>query len=474
MREWLRVLVLGAGPAGIAAALHARELGAEVTLLEMDEAGGTALNRGPAPVRTLARAARLMRDASSWHTFGLEGKPPTPDLRAVLANSSRVARYARDKKDLPGHLRHQGIVLEEQLGPIGFVDPHHVRAPNAGTRSGDRIIVAVGGHPARLPIPGDEMALTYDDIRLLTKLPSHAVVVGGSDTGCQIASILADFGVAVELFEAGSTLIPSSDASVSAEVQRAFERRGMKVHTLTRVEQLRRHEPTISVWYTTAEGAKRAVETDAVFLAVGWRANIENLGLDAAGVATAHGAIPVDEYLRTNVGHIFAVGDANGHSMLVQTARMEGRLAAHNAVEGPTRGSTYDIVPSASFTDPEYGGVGLTEQAAQARGECVVGLARYDDLLRPVADGRPDGFCKLIVDKHTRLVLGAHVIGEYSAEIVQMVAACMAGRMPIEQIAELQVAYPTFTEAVTMAAQKACRAMGVGTFAEVWSYLGPE
>lgn len=120
----MSLLVVGAGPAGIAAALQARELGAEVTLLEADQAGGTSLNRGPAPVRTLARAARLMRDWCWWARFGLEGDAPTPNLPALLANSARVARYARDKKDLAGHLRHQGIDLIEGLGPVCFADPH--------------------------------------------------------------------------------------------------------------------------------------------------------------------------------------------------------------------------------------------------------------------------------------------------------------------------------------------------------------
>ena len=180
------------------------------------------------------------------------------------------------------------------------------------------------------------------------------------------------------------------------------------------------------------------------------------------------------EYLRTNVEHIFAAGDVNGRSMVVQTARMEGRTAAMNAILGATRQATYDVVPSGSFTDPEYGRVGLTEAQAARQHDVVVGIARYDDLLRPVADGRPDGFCKLIADRRTHTILGAHVLGEYSAETVQTVAACMAAGMTIEQVAELQLAFPTFTEAVCMAAQKICRTLGIGRFPQVWSYLGPE
>jgi pyruvate/2-oxoglutarate dehydrogenase complex dihydrolipoamide dehydrogenase (E3) component len=132
------------------------------------------------------------------------------------------------------------------------------------------------------------------------------------------------------------------------------------------------------------------------------------------------------------------------------------------------------VVPSGSFTDPEYGRVGLTEAQAARQHDVVVGIARYDDLLRAVADGRPDGFCKLIADRQTRTILGAHVLGEYSAETVQTVTACMAAGMTIEHVAELQLAFPTFTEAVCMAAQKICRTLGIGSFPQVWSYLGPE
>jgi pyruvate/2-oxoglutarate dehydrogenase complex dihydrolipoamide dehydrogenase (E3) component len=279
--------------------------------------------------------------------------------------------------------------------------------------------------------------------------------------------------VAVELLEAAPRLISSADSSISTDLSSSFERKGMRVHTGTAVEELRREGSRIELLYRE-DGVVASTYVDAAFFAVGWRANIDTLGLAAAGVEADRRAIPVDPYLRTNVEHIFAAGDVNGRSMLVQSARFEGRVAAQNAVEGPTRHAIHDIVPSASFTDPEYGSVGLTEQEAATNNDIVTGVARYEDLLRPVADGRPEGFCKLIVDRRTRMVLGAHMIGDYSGEIVQMVAACMVARMPVEQIAELQLAYPTFTEAVTMAAQRVCRTIGVGQFPAVWSYLGSD
>src|SRR5208282_4083948 len=232
------LLIVGGGPAGVTAALQACELGAQVTLLEAGQIGGTSLNRGPAPVRTLARAARLARDWSSWATFGLDGPPPVPNLPAVIANSDRVARYAHDKKDLAGHLRRHGIDLAENLGPVGFVDPHTVAADGTRTWSADRIILAVGGHAGRLQIPGADLALTYEDIPSLSSLPGRVAVVGGADTGCQIASIFDDLGATVSLFEAGPVLIPAADASVSAELGRAFLAQDMNVHTDTLVEAL--------------------------------------------------------------------------------------------------------------------------------------------------------------------------------------------------------------------------------------------
>ena len=468
----MKLLVVGGGPAGVTAALQARELGADVTLLEAEQIGGTNLNHGPALVRTLARAARLARDWSSWERFGLEGPPPVPNLEAVLANAARVARYAHDKKDIAGHLRHQGIDLDEHLGPVQFSDSHTVRAKDGRTWRADRIVIAVGCRAAPLPVPGGELALTYQDIWTLKALPQQLTIIGGADTGCQIASIFADLGAEVRLVEAGPRLVPGADASVSAALGQAFEARGIELITGARVQALERSGERVILHFTRGGPAEHAT-TEVVFAAVGWPANLQSLDLDSAAVTSSPRAIPVDDYLQTNVGHIFAAGDVNGRSKLVQSARLEGRIAAWNAVHGPTRQPGHDVVATGSFTDPEYGSVGMTEAQAAHDHDVAVGIARYDDLVRPVADGHPDGFCKLIADRHSHVILGAHVLGEYSAETVQVVATAMRAGMNVEQLAEMQFAFPTFTEAVSMAAQKVCRSIGIGQFPPAWSYLGP-
>jgi dihydrolipoamide dehydrogenase len=467
------VLVIGGGPAGVSAALQAAELGARVTLVERGRVGGTALNSGPAPVRTLARAARLVRDWSSWEAFGLRGPRPEVDIAATLANAERVAAHAHERRHNGAHIRAAGVDLVEEAGDTRFLDANTVAAPDGRTWSAERVVIAVGGSASRLRIPGAELGLTYEDVRGLTALPGRVGVIGAADTGCQLASILADFGCRVWLLDFEPRIVPAADEDVSTELGEAFRGRGIEVITSAVVEKLEQVESGIRLLYRVQDEA-RSVDVDAVFFAVGWRGNADLVGASAAGVAVERGYIVVDEYLRTTVPHIFAAGDVDGHSMLVSSALLEGRVAAENAVLGARREVAHEVVPTGSFTDPEYGSVGLTEIRAWERYDCAVAVARYEDLLRPVADGQPEGFCKLIVETAGRQIVGAHVLGEYSAEVIQMVAACMAAGMRIEEVAELQLAFPTFTEGVGVAARMLVRQLGVRAMPQLWSSLDSE
>jgi pyruvate/2-oxoglutarate dehydrogenase complex dihydrolipoamide dehydrogenase (E3) component len=467
----MRVLVIGGGPAGVSAALHATELGAEVTLIERGRVGGTALNSGPAPVRTLARAARLVRDWSSWETFGLRGPRPEVDVAATLANAQRVADYLYERKRLADHIRSAGVDLVEEAGDARFVDANTVAAADGRTWTADRVIIAVGGRAGRLPIPGAELGLTYEDVRSLTALPDRICVIGAADTGCQLTSILADFGCEVTLVEYAPRIVPRADADVSAALERAFRARGISVITNAAVHQIEALQPGVRVLYRVGD-ASGTVDVDAIFFAVGWPGNADRIDAAAAGVVTERGYVMVDAFTATNVPHIFAAGDVDGNSMVISSATLEGRVAAENAVLGQRRRVVHEIVPGGSFTDPEYGSVGLTEEQARSRYDCTVAVARYEDMLRPVADGQPEGFCKLIVETARRQIVGAHVLGEYSAEVIQMVAACMAAGMRVEDVAELQFAYPTFTEGVSQAAHMVVNQLGVRPLPHLWTSLG--
>ncbi|CAN5365086.1 mercury(II) reductase [soil metagenome] len=454
----------------MSAALHAVELGADVTLIERGRVGGTAFNRGPAPVRTLARAARLVRDWNSWETFGLRGPRPEVDVAATLANAQRVAGYLHERKRIADHIRAAGVDLVEDVGDARFVDANTVTVADGRRWTADRAIIAAGGRPGRLPIPGAELGLTYEDLRGLTTLPHRVCVIGAADTGCQLTSILADFGCAVTLVEYAPRIVQRTDTDVSVALELAFRKRGIDVITGAAVQQLEARTPGVRVTYRVGDEPK-TVDVDAAFFAVGWPSNADLIDASAAGVITERGYIVVDDYTATNIPHIFAAGDVDGNSMLVSSATIEGRIAAENAVLGRRRRVVHEIVPAGSFTDPEYGSVGLTEEQARARYDCTVAIARYEDLLRPVADGQPEGFCKLIVETTRRHIVGAHVVGEYSAEVIQTVATCMAAGMRIEDVADLQFAFPTFTEGVSQAAQMVVNQLGVRPMPHLWSSL---
>jgi pyruvate/2-oxoglutarate dehydrogenase complex dihydrolipoamide dehydrogenase (E3) component len=464
----MKVVVLGGGPAGMAAALQSRTLNADVVLVESKRVGGTSINEGPAPVRTLARAARLMRDVKSWETFGLKGIPPEIDIGLAINNARRVALYAHEKKHLVEHLRSRGIEVFEGTGPAQFRDHHTVSVNDGRSWNGDKIIIAVGGHSRVPQIPGVELAMTYEDIWGLHALPETVAVIGAAATGCQLASILEDFGCKVTLIEFASRIVPQEDEQISLVLENAFRKRGIRIIANALTERLERVSEGIEINYRAKETADNLI-ADAVFFATGWTGNIESLNLQEAQVNSERGYIPVNSFLQTNVPHIFAVGDVNGQSMLVQSARYEGRIAAENAILNHDRRFTHIIVPSGSFTDPEYASVGLTEAEARSKYDCATSVVDYHDLLRPVIDDHPDGFCKLVVDKKTHSILGAHVVGEYSVEIIQMVAACMAGDMKVDQVAELQLAVPTFTEAVGLAAQKIVRELKLAPLPEMWA-----
>jgi dihydrolipoamide dehydrogenase len=223
--------------------------------------------------------------------------------------------------------------------------------------------------------------------------------------------------------------------------------------------------------YQNQEQAEQ-IEAEAIVLAVGWPGNVESLNLTAAHVKTERGYIVVDDYLRTSTLHIFAAGDVTGRMMLVQSASYDARIAAENAVLGAGQPYRRKIVPHGGFTDPEYGSVGLTETQARAQEECVVAVVPYTELDRAVIDDRMTGLAKLIVSRETHRVLGAHVVGEQALEIVHLVAAAMTADMWVEQLAELEIAYPTYTAVVGLAARQIVRELGVMPLAAQWRALG--
>jgi dihydrolipoamide dehydrogenase len=208
---------------------------------------------------------------------------------------------------------------------------------------------------------------------------------------------------------------------------------------------------------------------DIVIAAVGWPGNIAHLNLASAGVETARGYVSVDATLRTSAPHIYAAGDITGRMMLVQCAGEDGLAAAENALRSDIQHEKpHQVVPHGGFTDPEYGSVGLTEPQARAKFDVVTAAIPYSHIDRAVIDSRPEGFCKLIVDRNTRRIVGAHVVGQQAVEIVQVAATAMQSRADIDDIARLEYAYPTFTSAIGLTARRILRKMGESTTVRHW------
>jgi pyruvate/2-oxoglutarate dehydrogenase complex dihydrolipoamide dehydrogenase (E3) component len=470
------VIILGGGPAGVTAALKARELGASVALVERSLMGGTCTNDGCAPTRVLAKAARLQRESEQLEDYGIVGSHYNLVWPALMQRTQRTIARLHDKKQLVDRLTQSGVQVFHDSGDVRFLDPHTVTTQKDGELSANKFIICVGGHGRRIEFQGSKFALTHSDIWKLDHLPKSIVIVGGAATGCQLASIFNSFNVQVTLLERGSRILGVEDESLSNVITESLRQRGINVITgIGDIDGIVQFVNGSMDFRVRLNKVSTSFMTEAVLLAVGWVGNIENLGLEAAGVKTERGYILANDYLQTSAEHIFAAGDVTGRMMLVQSASHDARIAAENAVLGIGQPYKHQIVPHGGFTDPEYASVGLTEkQAREVDPHCEVAITRYTELDRAVIDDRTEGFCKLIVSSETHRILGVHIVGENALEITQMVAAGMASDMWIEQLAELEIAYPTYTAIVGLAARRAMAQLGVVPIAPEWHGLGKQ
>ena len=455
-RESVDVLVLGAGPSGVIAALRSARLGAKTALLTRDDFGGMAANDGPVPVRTLAQAARLLREARQLPRYGITTGETSLDYRQLLQRVREVTQEARINSLLRDDLDRAGVAIRENAGTGRFIDPHTVESDAAPCLRADKIIICTGGTSRRLRVPGSELTATHSDAWHLTAAPPSLLVIGAGATGVQLASIFNAFGSRVHLLEAGPRILMTEDEAVSQAVRDGLRTSGVDViedaGTLDRFERC----PTgVRLIYSTGAGQRRVEATLAVS-AVGWVADTAGMGLDRAGVETdERGYLRVDGCLRTSADHIFAAGDATGGAMIVHEAVRQGLVAATNAVLDANTHLPDRPSPIGSFTDPEYASAGLTETDARETHDVVVVTQAFRSLPRPIIDGRQTGFCKLIVDRQDRRILGCHIVGERAVELAQVAATAMAAEMTIQQLALVPFSFPTYANALGRAAASA-------------------
>lgn len=449
-------MVVGAGPAGVIAALRAARLGANTALITRDEFGGMAANDGPVPVRTLAQAARLMREARALPRYGIAGREPTLDYPALLERVGEVAAEARQQSLLRDDLERAGVTIHEHVGPARFLDAHTLETDTFAPVRADKIILCPGGTSRRLDVSGFELTSTHSDAWGLTSVPPSLLVIGAGATGVQVASIFNAFGSAVRLVEVAPRILMTEDEDVSRAVGSALGGAGVEV--VEDAGRIVRFEPSsvgVRLVTRTDAGEHRHEATVAV-IAIGWVAATSELHLERAGVqADERGFIRVDSELRTTSPHVFAAGDVTGRAMVVHEAVREGLLAATNAVLDAGLALPRQVSPVGSFTDPEYASVGLTERTARENHAVVVTSQPFSSLPRPIIDGRKTGFCKLIVDREQHRILGCHIVGERAVELAQLAATAMAAEMSVQQLALVPFSFPTYANALGRAAAAA-------------------
>ena len=458
------VLVIGGGPAGMAAALRAGDLGAKTTLVTRDEFGGMAANDGPVPVRTLAHAARLLRDARQLGRYGIEVGAPSLDYTRLLARVREVVEEVRVHSTFRKQLDSLGVTINEQCGLVRFVDQHTVETESGLRLRADKFIICTGGTSRGLSVPGAELTATHSDAWGLTCVPPSMIVIGGGATGAQVASVFNAFGSSIKLFHTGPRILATEDEDVSRAVAAAFRESGIEVREdFGAIESFEKTPAGVRMFFSK-DGRREHVDATLAVLAIGWAANTAGLKLAQAGVETdTRDFVRVDDCLRTSAPHIFAAGDVTGRMMLVPQAIQQGFVAATNAVrsECDSIKAIEGAAPIGSFTDPEYAQVGLTETRARAAAEVVVGKIHFDTTTRTIIDGRTKGFCKLIVDSQTRQILGCHVVGERAVEITQVAAVAMAGRMRVDDLAQVPLSFPTYAGVLGRVAAQVTRQLNL-------------
>ena len=440
------VLVIGGGPAGVVAALRAADSGASTALVTRDEFGGMAANDGPVPVRTLAHAARLMREANQLGRYGIEVSQPALNYQRLLERVREVVNDVCAHSTFRSQIDSLNVAVHENAGCARFIDEHTVRTASGLELRAEKIVICTGGASRRLSVPGAEFTATHSDAWSLSSVPPSMIVIGAGATGAQVASIFNAFGSQVQLFHAGPRILPTEDEEVSAAVAAAFRESGIVVReNFGRTESFEKTPTGIRMSFSK-DGKSESVEASLAVAAIGWVAETAALDLAKAGIETdQRGFICVDEFLRTSASHVFAAGDVTGRLMLVPQAIQDGFVAATNAVRGATTMKLPDqAAPIGSFTDPEYAQVGLTETKARETHDIGTATIRFDSTTRTIIDGRTSGFCKLIADRKTRQILGCHVVGERAVEITQVAAVAMAGKMRVDDLAQVPLSFPTY------------------------------
>ncbi len=449
----MRLLVLGAGPGGYVAALKAAQLGAEVTVVEDTEVGGTCLNRGCIPTKALVASAEAIHKARRLKDYGVDVSGEImPNLSRIMERKDKVV--STQVKGIRSLFKSWGVNLIEGKGMLLTPEKVEVEKRDGSVEivETDKIIIATGSRPAQIPIfPFDgEHILSSDDALDIKSIPKSLIIVGAGVIGCEFACIFRELGTEVTMVEMMPGAISTEDPEISRLLEKELKKKKIKLMTGVKVEKVEGRHDGIHVGLS---GGKELL-AEKLLVSIGRSLNTEGIGLEAVGIKKgARGEIVVNEKMETNIEGIYAIGDVTGGILLAHVASKEGVVAAYNAC-GIDKRIDYSVVPAAIFTSPEIASVGLRENEASEKGiDYVTGHFQFRALGKAHAMGEITGFVKVVAEKGSDRLLGVHIIGPNASDLVHEAAVAIKAGLKVRDIADTIHAHPTLSEGLMEAAE---------------------
>lgn len=447
-------VVIGGGWGGYMAAVRAAEHGLSVALVERDKLGGTCLHRGCIPTKVLLQTADLLAIAARGEEFGLKVSPPELDYDRVRARMDEVV--GRLYRGLQSLVRSNRVKLI--AGNAHLLSPTRIAVAGGAELEAASIVLATGSRPRALPgLAFDgRTILNSDHVLALERLPRSIIILGAGAVGVEFASCYADYGMDVTLVEMMPHIVPLEDRDVSVGLERILAARGARILTGTTAlpESVTPAEGGVRLTVQTGDD-RQELAAEALLVAIGREAVTDGLGLEAAGVGMERGFITVDERMRTSVPNIYAVGDVIGGLLLAHVAAAEGALAADTIAGRPVVGLDYRRLPRATYCRPQVASAGLSEDEAKSQGyEVKVGRAHLRANGKALIAGEPEGFVKVVADARSGDVLGVHILGANSTELIAEIALGQLLDVAVWEIGATVHPHPTLSEAIGEAAQK--------------------
>lgn len=448
----MRISILGSGPGGYVAAIKAAQLGAQVTVIEKTEVGGTCLNWGCIPTKALVASAEMAGNARKFESYGIELRgEAVPDFSRIVSRKNRIVNT--QIKGIKSLFSSWGIVLKEGHGML--TSPREISVTlRDGQREkidADRIIIATGSKPLQIPdLPFDgQKILSSDHALMLTEIPKSLIIVGAGVIGCEFACIFSALGADVTIVEMLPRALSTEDTEISRILEREFKKKKIALLTNIKAEKVDVKEDGIHISF--ADGRK--ISAEKVLVSAGRSFNSEDIGLEEAGVSKGPcGEIAVNERMETNVSSVYAVGDVVGGFLLAHVASAEGITAVKNIMGGNER-IDYASVPNAIFTSPEVASVGLREYQAEEKGIKVrTGHMEFRALAKSHTTGEIEGLVKVVADAQSDRILGVHIIGPHASDLIHEAALAVRMGLRTRDIADTIHAHPTLSEVLMEAA----------------------